>query len=442
MLMVPTAWALRAAGHDVRIASQPNLMGVVSESGLTGIPVGAELAISGRHLVGGHRAGSRLPYDIGEDHPEKLTPRHVRTTLAMYPRGISELVADRRMLDDLVAVAREWRPDLVIWDAMTYTGPIAARACGAAHVRSLFGPDHLARMRRLFLELHPDPGPHGDPLRAWLGDRLRHLADPAAAVPGVESDSAPGSGNEVGFEEELVLGRATIDPMHPALRVTGDTTYLPTRFIPYGGRMTVPHSLPVPSRRPLICVTLGTSARDLGLPTPPLDRLLRAAADTGAGVIATAPPGVIADLGPLPEHVRVVEHIPLDAVLPHCAAVVHHFGAGTLHTALVHGVPQLRVSDGVNLWGEPEMARRLVARGAALDAAEELTPGALTDDLTRLLEDPSFATNAAVLREEALAQPTPHDLVPALEDLARTRDRVPGAVPIPPPRTARTTPPR
>ncbi|MFF2750047.1 hypothetical protein ACFVVA_31480 [Kitasatospora sp. NPDC058048] len=49
-----------------------------------------------------------------------------------------------RMIDDLVAFARDWRPDLAVWDTMTFAGPVAARACGAAHARLMFGLDLVA----------------------------------------------------------------------------------------------------------------------------------------------------------------------------------------------------------------------------------------------------------------------------------------------------------
>jgi hypothetical protein len=39
--------------------------------------------------------------------------------------------------------------------------------------------------------------------------------------------------------------------------------------------------------------------------------------------------------------VRVVDFVPLNALLPTCSAVVHHGGSGTFAAVLEHGVPQL-----------------------------------------------------------------------------------------------------
>lgn len=400
--LVPIAWAMRSAGHDVRVASQPNLAEAVTGAGLPAVRVGDELRVRTRDLVAGRPSGERLQFDISEKRPEKLTWEYVRGTFMMFPRAVSELFADSSMLDDLVRFAERWRPDLVIWDALTYTGPITARTCGAAHVRALFGPDHLAHLRRVFHTLSAGRQVVGydDPVRQWLTERLGRY-DPS-----------------LGFDEDLVLGQATVDPIPPCLRIATGVRRIPVRFVPYSGNTVVEDWFLEASRRPLICLTLGTSARDLGLPSPPLPELLAAVAGLDVDVIATVTPDQVGS-HPVPSNVRLAGFVPLDALLPRCSAIVHHFGAGSVSTAIVHGVPQLRVSDGLNVWGEPEIAERLVAEGAALSIdAADLTPESVADNVLKILEDPAFRENAVRLRQEALAEPSPHDVVAALEDLA------------------------
>ncbi|MFH8589397.1 glycosyltransferase [Streptomyces celluloflavus] len=51
----------------------------------------------------------------------------------------------------------------------------------------------------------------------------------------------------------------------------------------------------------------------------------------------------LAEVGKVPENVRVVDFIPLDALLPSCSATVHRGGFGTAQNALVHGAPQVVV---------------------------------------------------------------------------------------------------
>ncbi len=57
------------------------------------------------------------------------------------------------MVDDLVEFAGRWRPDLVIWDALTFAGPVVALSCGAAHARLLFGMDYISRMYGFYTDL-------------------------------------------------------------------------------------------------------------------------------------------------------------------------------------------------------------------------------------------------------------------------------------------------
>lgn len=401
-LLVPMAWALRAAGHDVRVASQPDITGVIADSGLPAFPVGPELGVRSRQLLAGRPSGERLPFDVAEKRPDKLTWDHVRGTLMVFPRAVSDALADDAMLDDLVRLTASWCPDLVVWDALTYTGPVVAELCGAAHVRALFGPDHLAHLRSVFHRLSADRTLVGydDPVRQWLTDRL-HRHD-----------------RHVPFDEDMVLGQATLDPMPPCLRIGTDTRTIPVRFVPHSGRTVVADWLLDEPRRPLVCLTLGTSARDLGLPSPPLADLFGAVAQLDVDVVATVTREQLGSQR-VPDNVRLTDFVPLDLLLPRCAAIVHHFGAGSVCTAVVHGVPQLRVSDGVNLWGEPDLAARLVAEGAALSIdAADLTARTMADNLAKLVEDPGFRDNAARLRQEALAEPSPHDIVPALEELA------------------------
>lgn len=62
--------------------------------------------------------------------------------------------------------------------------------------------------------------------------------------------------------------------------------------------------------------------------------------------------------------VFVVGDLPHGALFRHCAAVLHHAGAGTTHTALAAGVPGVPLP----FWGDqPFWARRSAATGAAVE---------------------------------------------------------------------------
>jgi UDP:flavonoid glycosyltransferase YjiC (YdhE family) len=74
----------------------------------------------------------------------------------------------------------------------------------------------------------------------------------------------------------------------------------------------------------------------------------------------------------------------------------------------------------VEKWGGPVgMANGVEERGAGIYAGNSstFTADVLRDSLKLILEDPSYAENAAQLRTEIKAMPTPNDVVPVLEKL-------------------------
>ncbi|MBB6351429.1 activator-dependent family glycosyltransferase [Nonomuraea muscovyensis] len=403
-LMVPIAWALKSAGHDVVIAGQPDIVDGIRRTGLTGVSVGVLSDVAARlaalppdqHIYGsGH--------DLTEERAEVLTYPYVRDCLAAWASPLAfDLITDQSMYDDLVEFCRAWRPDLVIWDSITFPGPVAARACGAAHVRTTFGRDHWARMRDLFLTLRGDRDE--DPVADWLTAKLGRYG--------------------CGYDEDLVLGQATVDTMPRWARfpLAMDHTYLPARYIPHNGPAVVPDWLiPVADRR-RVCFTLGVSGAEMwaGQGSIALTDLFDAVADLDVEVIATVspdrlPPGVKA-----PDNVRLVDFVPLNSLLPSCAAIVHHGGTGTTCTALAHGVPQLIVP--AQLYDERGIALALAGQGAAV----VVEPGDLTGDTLRkglisLLDGPSYAAAATRLQRDAADTPSPADLVSDLENLVAAR---------------------
>src|SRR4051794_8709625 len=119
--MAPLAWALRAAGHEVRIASQPSFADVITGAGLTAVPVG-RAHITGR-LAKLHperdeveRVGLPSPYDAA-----------VRDDVGWdeIREGAFQII-DRwhkfdnvPMVHGVVEIARDWQPDLIIWEPTT-----------------------------------------------------------------------------------------------------------------------------------------------------------------------------------------------------------------------------------------------------------------------------------------------------------------------------------
>lgn len=407
---VPLAWALRAAGHEVRVAGQPDAVDDIVHAGLTAVPVGEDLDQEGmvEEFRERHEADPEGTDPLGENEllrmdelrPEKLTYDHMHGVFSAMTPTVFQTYAADRMVDDLVAFAREWRPDLVVRETLTFAGAIAARACGAAHARLMFGLDLLGAMRQRYLRAMRERPPElrEDPIAEWLSPTLDRY--------GCE------------FTEDLVLGHWTIDPVPTWARLPVDHHYIPVRAVPYNGPSVVPGWLREPPKRPRVCLTLGVSFREvMGGDQAPIDTLLEAVADLDIEVVATLDARQLGSVRQVPDNVRVADFVPLNELLPSCSAIIHQAGTGTWQNALAHGVPQIIIPT--DIWCNVIKAEKTEATGAALRVPDpgRLTAAELRSMLLRVLEDPSFSRNAARLRTDWLGTPAPRDIVPVLERL-------------------------
>nr|MDT0661779.1 activator-dependent family glycosyltransferase [Micromonospora sp. DSM 115978] len=413
--MVPLAWALRNAGHEVVVASQPALTDAITGAGLTAVPVGTDHSL---YSVMRRINGRGVRFDFAERSPETLTWEHLRAGYRDLVSWWFRMVNDT-MVEELVGFCRQWKPDLVLWEPVSYAGSIAATACGATHARVMWSVDLFTRMRRHFLRLRAEQpaDQREDPLAQWLGSRVARY------------------GGE--FSEVMTTGHFTIDTVPDSLRHdphldldpeldprpgpdggAGRPRYLPMRYVPYNGPSVVPDWLRTPPERPRVALTLGTfSTETLDGYAVPVPEILRALSDLPVEVVATVPQREREQLGPIPPNLRVVSFAPLNALAPTCAAVVNHGSNGTFCTTLVHGVPQVVVP--FFFQGRP-LADYLAGQGAGLTMPTgEVTGPAIRAAVARLLDEPDFTRNAVRLAEEMRALPTPNDLVPQIEKLAR-----------------------
>jgi glycosyltransferase (activator-dependent family) len=406
--MVPLAWALRAAGHEVRFATQAGFADTITQAGLTAVPVGRSYDLTtGRTRMGDiddDRAGIPAPYDAFDD-PTKANWEHLRS--AMAGKGLdSHKYENFPIINGLVDYARSWEPDLVLWEPYCYAGAIAAKASGAAHARVLVGPDIFGQVRRLYRRLMAEQpeSERSDPLADWLGSY----------------------GRKHGFEfsEDMITGQFSIDQFPKSLRVLADgLDYVHMRHVAYAGPAVVPSWLREPPKRPRIGFTMGLSATEVysGYNVD-MTEILTALSDLDVEVVATVAESEQAKLGRVPDNTRIVSFVPWPSLVPTCSAVVHHAGAATMVTTAMHPVPQLTL---YYHFDQPTNARKLVAQGAGLALhTSEATGENVREHVRRLLEEPSFRERAVSLRDEILAEPSPAQLVPQLEALTlkhRTR---------------------
>jgi glycosyltransferase (activator-dependent family) len=399
--MVPTAWALVAAGHEVRVAASPGFTDVITGTGLTAVPVGVDNTMhEGMKQNRDAQEADIANWNDTDPASHTWEAIHARYTFTVWA-GFA--IYNDEMVEDLVAYALGWKPDLVVWDALTYAGAIAAKACGAAHVRQLCWADVWCAMRVTFLKLMAEQPPERreDPLYDWL--------------------ELTGRPYGVDFDEELVTGQQTIDPLPERLGARSGVRRLPVRHVPYNGRAVVWDWLRTPPSRPRVCLTLGSSNTDaFGGDYVSIDGILAALSSLDIEVIAALVPAQRKALEEVPANVRVVESVALHTVLPSCSAIVHHGGFGSYGAALVAGVPQLSVTTPIA--DHLLRAQVLVDEGAGLLFTHNgFTAGDLGSAVARLVGEPEFAANARRLRDLALAQPTPHELVADLERLVAER---------------------
>lgn len=298
---------------------------------------------------------SDTPRPVRSD-PVRLT-RQLAANLALLPRARAEL-------DTLV---RRDRPDAVLAD---FTAPVAgmvAQAHGLPWLTTM--PTPFALETRTGTPSYCGgwgPARHaGHRLRDAAGRGATRLAKrtmqavlaPAFRAAGTGVYRADGS--EAAYSPTTILGLGMTE-----LELERDW---PAGFRMVGPVTGTPESWPVAPHLPegpLVLVTMGTH-----LPWAK-DRLAEharalAAHAPGHSVVVTL--GDAGRAAPEPLHVdgpvHVFGHLPYDEVLPRCAAVVHHGGAGITYSAIRAGVPAVVCPQDYDQF---DYAARVVAAGAGV----------------------------------------------------------------------------
>lgn len=337
---------LRARGMDVRVATGAARADLVRHHGF---PVDVLL----RHDPG---ALERIADTAG---PVRSNPvllgRQLAANLAILPVARAEIDA----------ILRRDRPDVVLAD---FTAPVAGLAADAAGIPWLTTmPTPFALETRTGTPSYC--GGWGPPRH--VGHRLRDAAGRvatrttkralqrvlAARFRGVGTGVYRPDGSEAAYSPYAILGLGMRE-----LELPRDW---PAQLELVGPVTATPEPWPVPPRLPdgpLVLVTLGThlpwAKRDLvqqvrGLAGALPD--LRFVVSLGDPARARPEPLTVED------GVVVHAHLPYDEVVPRCAAVVHHGGAGITYSAVRAGVPALVCPQDYDQF---DFAARVVAAGA------------------------------------------------------------------------------
>lgn len=359
--MVPLGWAFRAAGHEVLIATG-DLGLAVSNAGLPVADIAPRFEQPG-FWVPIMRKLARDNPELAEQIAAMRGGRKIDDlrTAAAFLSKLSGFLAEGAL-----ELAHDWRPDLLVQSQGQGCGLVVAAKLGIPLLDHGVGLARTAGMH----ELH-----------------RRHMADVFDRYGVVD----------------LPEPRLTLDTAPPSLVArTGGTEGWPLRHVPYNGSGVLPGWLAEPSTgRPRIAVTLGTVATldDDGLAA--VRRVTAAAAGMDAEFVLALGAADTAALGPLPANVRLAGWLPLNTLLPSCAALIHHGGSGTTLSALDAGVPQLILPAGAD---RHINAAAVADRGAGVVAAPADVDAELID---RVLRDGAVRTAAAEVSAELRAMPSP-----------------------------------
>lgn len=355
--MVPLAWALRADGHEVAVASAPNMTKWSHSVGLWSVPFGEVV-----DPIASMR--KRMPKDakayVDQFHGRPSAERHHATG-----RRLGAMAG--RNVDELLTFARAWRPDVVVYEPMELTGRVVAAVLGVPSVQHRWGVDHLT---------------------AYNLGAVEGLADTVAR-----------------FDLAGVSPAVVIDPCPTSLQLPDVRPGWPMRYIPFNGAADVPPWVLAPASRSRVCVTFGNDSLQLGS-AGTLTATLTALGDFDVDVLATVPAQYQSMFPALPSNVELIDSVPIGMFLHTCDLVVHHGGSGSSFSALEAGCPQLVLAqpDGFE-YGD---AIERVGAGHLLEFAEEQRDSSvIADRVQKILGQATYREAAVELAAETRRRPSP-----------------------------------
>ena len=350
--IVPTAWAMRAAGHEVLVLTYGEAVPAAASAGLPVVDVAPETDIHA--ILRKYRAEQVLTA------PASLLPS-THDGARLFGRA-SDAAANGTM-----RVAASWRPDLVVHTLMEGAGPLVAAKLGVPAVAHGFG----------FIGPGWDSAVSAEMEETYARHRVAAYVAPVA----------------------------TLDVAPPSMVERDSGLFM--RYVPYNGSGISPDWLLKRPGRPKVAVTLGTLLPRLG-GVSLLRPIVEVASKVDADFLLLLGGADPASLGKLPPNVTVHGWISLASLIPSCSAIIHHGGSGTTLTPLAAGVPHLVLPQGAD---QLINAEAVVKRGTGLSSEPSDVDAELVQ---RLLVDDSIRRAAAEVRAEIASMPAPARVVDTL----------------------------
>ncbi|MFG2476254.1 glycosyltransferase [Streptomyces fagopyri] len=273
-------------------------------------------------------------------------------------------------LDEALAGARYWEPDLIVHEHLDFVGPLVAA---------------VLKLPSAVLAVAPALEP--ETTRALASTVHRRYLERGLQMP-----------------SQVPPGQWLLDLCPPSLQRRG--------ALPLRERVALrpePHRGPdgsPPARRgpgggrPRVLVSFDTASGSSSGLAPVLRSL--SALDIDLVAATGGDPGD--DLAPEPGRIELLSFTPAAELLENVSAVVHHGGPGITFGAAARGIPAVVVPGSV---GQERQAERLAATGAGLALPlRDRQPAQVTAALDRLLADPGFTLAAHRLRDEIATMPS------------------------------------
>lgn len=345
--VAPFALAARRAGHEVCVATAPDLVPWVIACGLAARPVGPMV----RALVS--RASGPLAGHMLTD---------------VWPQAVA---------GDLIRLVEEWQPGLVVHEEGEYAAVLAAARLGVPCITHSWAT--------------PARPPQG-------------REDAVGRLSALWAEHAPG-------RQPTTTGVAYLDACPPPFQLgglRGVPGVIAVRGVPYDGPVHASPRWLADLPRPAAYVTLGA---DPAYSVPEvLGLLARSAAVIASSVVVTTGPRDPASLGELPDNVRAMAYIPQSQVLPHVDVVISQGGAGGVLGTVMHAVPHLVVPGRDRSQQDVAAVTAGIGTGLRL-RPDQHDEASIRAALVELVSDVRFVLAAGRVRAQLEALPGPDEAV-------------------------------
>jgi len=364
-VVVPVARELQRAGHTVAVATAPAMADALGRAGVEHLPLPHVRTLE-ELLADPDFAGSPGMPDAPEEDPGQLARARAqpgRLTLARAG-ALAGIFAG-----DVMAAAREWRPDLIVRECNEFGGYLAAERLG---------------LPRAVLDISP-----------FSALNLPFVHD---AVNGQREELGLDPVDDVWHPIRGLLAGIIPPAWYPAsLPVTPAQSYRPDAVAAGLDRAFAD----LPDDRPLVLAGIGTVAPVV---VPETRQMLTAMVTALGELPCTAIISAESDWpGPRPANVRMVPFVPLSLLLGTAELFLSHGGFGSVQLAMIAGTPMVNLP----MFGDqPANSLRVEELGLGVHVDPvDVSPRVLAEACARVLADRTFRYRAADMSRRIMADP-------------------------------------